>query len=126
MKSVVVRDRMGGIISRGLPEDFVFAMFLWQETDGTNGNDNNITIQLSHGEARGGPDIQITTRGYLVENQFFTGNGETYDQAGHRLNFTWLSGSIEWFTEAGGDQRRSITPQVHSYDNPRMRFVARH
>jgi len=111
VKSVQVIDsQTGSIVSSVLPRSLVFGLFTWDPTENYDTHENwnhEVDVEISRWDDEANADVQFLVQppGYPHKHRFFSGAGNTYQQARQVYGFDWAPGAIEWYSTAGGGQR---------------------
>lgn len=109
IKSVrVIDSQTGEIESTILPQSIILSMHTWDATEnyGIHENFNHqVGIDVSRYDKENGKDAQFMVAPAIEFNtrQFFTGQGETYDQSNRKYSFDWRPAKIEFDADAGDD-----------------------
>lgn len=109
VKSVrVIDSQTGEIESKILPPSLVLSMHTWDATEnyGIHENFNHqVGIDVSRFDKADDKDAQFVVQPDIEFNtrKFFTGEGNTYDQAPRKYNFDWRPAKIEFDSDAGED-----------------------
>ena len=109
VKSVQVIDSTTKEIeSTVLPPSLILSMHTWDGTEnyGIHENFNHqVGIDVSRFDKKDGKDAQFVVQPAIDFNtrQFYTGEGNTYEQAPRKYSFDWRPAKIEFDSDAGED-----------------------
>jgi hypothetical protein len=117
VKSIAVKDASGVVLSDILPKELVLGMFTWDDTEdyATHENYNHeVDVEISRWNEESNADTQFLVQppGSPQMYRFFSGSSGSYDQGGHKFDFTWNPNRIDWSSTAGGGQSYSLTTQL--------------
>jgi len=118
VESVSVLDNNDVLVSEELPISLVLGLFTWDDTDNYAEHENwnhEVDIEISMwGNAANTHDAQFLVQppGDPQMYRFSTGltDGQR-DQGGHVYSFTWNPGTVDWLTDAGGEQDHSYSTE---------------
>lgn len=105
------------VIDTVLPQSLVLGLFTWDDTEIYAIHENwnhEVDIEISRWNIPANPDGQFLVQPPNLPQiyRFYTGAmGSTYDQGGHKYEFTWSPGDVKWYTDAGGGQNHSYATQ---------------
>ena len=117
IKSVnVIDSSTGTVLDNALPVTMILGLFTWDATEDYAIHENynhEVDIEIAQWNIPGQADIQYLVQppGEPHKYRFYSGEGNTYNQAPHTYSFDWRPAEIEWNSDAGGGQSFTLTTQ---------------
>ncbi|CAB9518423.1 Glycosyl hydrolases family 16 [Seminavis robusta] len=108
VKNVKVIDTAtGNVVDTVLPLTMILGLFTWDATESYAIHENynhEVDIEISRWNIEGLADVQYLVQppGDPHKYRFFSGEGDTYQQAPNTYKFDWRPAEIEWTSSAGG------------------------
>jgi hypothetical protein len=117
VKSIQIKNIVSGVTKLNLDKDLVLGLFTWDPTEdyATHENWNHeVDIEISQWGQAGNKDLQFLVQPPEAPHyyRFWSGAGNTLDQAPHVYQFTWLPTSMEWYTDAQSTTYTYTTSQA--------------
>lgn len=102
----VIDTNTGAVISKVLPPSLVLGLFTWDDTESFAAKENmnhEVDIEISRWNIQKNADLQFLVQppGNPQKARFFSGPGNTYQQAPRTFDFDWRPAEIEWHGDRG-------------------------